>query len=65
MVETKDTITEEPENYEERHKEPAYQEGECEKCGNYAQLYDVEGRLLCEECKDEEGATSESDAEEG
>lgn len=29
-----------------------YVEGECENCGNYAQLYNVGGKLLCEECKD-------------
>ena len=43
--------------------EKRYQEGECESCGSYAQLYDVDGKLICEECKDEEGAITEKDAE--
>ncbi len=40
-----------------RHKvvKEKYIEGECESCKNYAQLYDVDGQLLCEECKDEQG----------
>lgn len=29
-----------------------YVEGECESCGNYSQLYEIEGTLICEECKD-------------
>lgn len=29
-----------------------YVEGECENCGNYSQLYEIEGTLICEECKD-------------
>ncbi|MEM2956437.1 MAG: CBS domain-containing protein [Candidatus Pacearchaeota archaeon] len=29
-------------------------EGECEECGAFGLLYNVDGRLLCEECKDEE-----------
>ena len=28
-------------------------EGECEECGAYGILYNVEGRMLCEDCKDE------------
>ncbi len=28
-----------------------YLEGECENCGNYAQLYDFKGKLLCINCK--------------
>ena len=30
-----------------------YHEGECEECGSYGRLYDIDGRLLCEDCKDE------------
>ena len=29
-----------------------YVEGVCESCGNYAQLYEIEGNLICEECRD-------------
>jgi len=63
-IKPKDTITHEPGSVEEKHKEPEYREGECESCGNYAQLYEVDGRLICEECKDEEGKTDEADAQE-
>ena len=28
-------------------------EGECEECGAYGVLYNVDGRMLCEDCKDE------------
>ncbi len=28
-----------------------YLEGECENCGNYAELFDVRGKLLCANCK--------------
>ncbi len=31
-----------------------YFEGECEVCGNYSQLTDVNGKLVCEGCKDQE-----------
>lgn len=41
-----------------------YHEGECEECGSYARLYDVDGRLLCEECKEEAFGTTEEEAEE-
>jgi len=30
-----------------------YLEGECEICGNYAQLVDTGGKLVCESCKDQ------------
>jgi len=30
-------------------------EGECHECGAYGLLYNIDGRLLCEECKDELG----------
>ncbi len=29
-----------------------YQEGECESCGNYSSLYEVNDQLICEVCKD-------------
>lgn len=29
-------------------------EGECDECGSFGLLYNVEGRLLCEDCKNEE-----------
>jgi len=29
-------------------------EGECEECGSFGILYDVDGRAICEDCKDEE-----------
>lgn len=63
-IKTEDTITKEPKKAKKKFKEQSYKEGECENCGNYGQLYDVEGVLLCEECKDEEGKTNEEDAEE-
>ncbi|MAG50607.1 hypothetical protein CL621_03125 [archaeon] len=31
-----------------------YFEGECEICGNYSQLTDISGKLICEGCKDQE-----------
>lgn len=46
-----------------KKQEKRYQEGECESCSDYAVLYDVNGQLLCEECRDEEGEISEKDAE--
>ena len=30
------------------------EEGECQECGNHDVLYNVNGRLLCEECKEEQ-----------
>ena len=41
-----------------------YHEGECEECGAYGRLQEVEGRMLCEECKEEKFGISEEDAEE-
>jgi CBS domain-containing protein len=29
-------------------------EGECEECGSFGLLYSIDGKLVCEECKDEE-----------
>ena len=29
-------------------------EGECEECGLYGVLYSIDGRMICEDCKDEE-----------
>jgi signal-transduction protein with cAMP-binding, CBS, and nucleotidyltransferase domain len=29
-------------------------EGECDECGSFGLLYNIDGRLLCEDCKDEE-----------
>ena len=29
-------------------------EGECEECGSYNVLYNIDGRFICEECKEEE-----------
>ncbi|MBU2589563.1 MAG: CBS domain-containing protein [Nanoarchaeota archaeon] len=40
-----------------------YIEGECESCGVYGRLYDVDGELLCESCRDAEGDISEKDAQ--
>lgn len=40
-----------------------YKEGECESCGAYGRVYEVEGQLLCEECRDEEGQISDTEAE--
>jgi signal-transduction protein with cAMP-binding, CBS, and nucleotidyltransferase domain len=42
-------------NKRQRNNKEKYIEGACESCGDYAQLYDVEGQLLCEDCKDEKG----------
>jgi len=41
-----------------------YHEGECEECGAYSRLYDVDGKLLCEECKEEGYGVTEKEAEE-
>lgn len=41
-----------------------YREGECEDCGAYGRLYEIDGKLLCEDCKDEEFGTTEEEAEE-
>lgn len=41
-----------------------YHEGECEECGAYGRLYDVDGKLLCEDCKEEEYGITEEEAEE-
>jgi len=30
-----------------------FHEGLCEECGNYDMLYEAEGKLVCEECRDE------------
>lgn len=45
-----------------KNKEGRYQEGECESCSNYARLYEVGSQLLCEECRDEEGAISDKES---
>lgn len=45
-------------------KKESYKEGECESCGAFGQLYNVNGQLLCEECKDEEGEIKEEEAQE-
>jgi len=29
-------------------------EGECEDCGSFDILYNIDGRMICEDCKDEE-----------
>ena len=29
-----------------------YMEGECDNCSNYAQLYPIGDKLICEECRD-------------
>ena len=34
--------------------EQKYVEGECQSCGNYAQLYLIDSQYICEECRDEE-----------
>ena len=41
-----------------------YHEGECEECGAYSRLHNVDGRTLCEECKEEEFGITEEEAEE-
>ncbi len=40
-------------------KKEKYIEGECEACGNYSQLHDANGRLICSVCIDEEGINTE------
>ena len=30
-----------------------FHEGLCEECGNYDMLYELEGKLVCENCRDE------------
>ena len=46
-----------------KRKKEKYIEGECESCGDYARLYEVDGRLLCEDCRDEEGRNTEADSQ--
>lgn len=41
-----------------------YLEGECESCGEYARLHEVNGEMICEQCMDEEGALDEKEANE-
>ncbi|MFH0798295.1 MAG: CBS domain-containing protein [Candidatus Woesearchaeota archaeon] len=40
-------------------KKEKYIEGECEGCSNYSQLHDVNDRLICSVCMDEEGINTE------
>ena len=44
-------------------KKQKYIEGECDSCGAYGELHDVEGQMLCEECQDEKADLSEADVE--
>lgn len=39
-----------------------YLEGECESCNEYGRLYEVEGRMLCEQCRDEKGKISDKES---
>ena len=41
-----------------------YHEGECESCGEFARLHEVNDELICEECMDEEGKLDEDEANE-
>lgn len=40
-----------------------YLEGKCESCDAFAQLYEVEGKLLCEQCRDEKGKISDKESQ--
>lgn len=35
-----------------RHEEGWLKEGVCEECGNFDLLYNLDGRLICESCRD-------------
>ncbi|MFH1638531.1 MAG: hypothetical protein ABIB71_08955 [Candidatus Woesearchaeota archaeon] len=39
-----------------------YLEGECESCNAYGQLYEIEGKMLCEQCRDEAGKISDKES---
>jgi len=47
-----------------KEKKQKYIEGECESCGAYGRLYEVDGQLLCEECRDEVSEIKEEQTEE-
>ena len=38
-----------------------YIEGYCELCENFAQLHEVDGKLICAECMDEQGLKAHED----
>ncbi len=46
-----------------KKRKQRYLEGVCESCGIYGRLYDVDGSLLCESCRDNEGYVSEEAAQ--
>ena len=46
-------IKEEDEKIRRKSSPVAVTEGICEECGNFGPLYKIDGRLICESCKDE------------
>jgi len=43
------------EKYEGKKRPDKYQEGYCEICENFAQLHEVDGKMICSECMQEKG----------
>ena len=41
-------------NPESEGEELWHEEGECQECGNFDVLYNVGGKMLCEDCKEEQ-----------
>ena len=46
-------IKEEPEKLKRIKAGESFKEGICEECGNFDVLYSVDGRVICEGCRDE------------
>ncbi len=47
-----------------KEEKKKYLEGECESCGEYARLHEVNDEMVCEQCMDEEGKLDETEANE-
>ena len=46
-------IKEHKEKIKRKETEQSLDEGLCEECGNFDILYNIDGRLICESCRDE------------
>ncbi len=46
-------IKEESEKFKRKQAGESFKEGICEECGNFDILYNEDGRLICESCRDE------------
>lgn len=45
-------IKEESEKFKRKEAGKSFKEGLCEECGNFDILYNVDGELMCEECRE-------------